>query len=133
MKIKCHFKPLLYILIILYNPAPLFADQDCDVLDYETGSFSIGLKAGGFGYGVGPEVSWSSSSGTKWNDALQYMVAEYQELCSRYNTGRISDAEYKKEVALIIKRSRGYTLELNRVFREKKNSIFLEMEREVSK
>ncbi|SVD06759.1 uncharacterized protein METZ01_LOCUS359613, partial [marine metagenome] len=46
------------------------------------------------------------------------MVAEYQELCSRYNTGRITDAEYKKEVDLIIKRSRGYTLELNRVFRE---------------
>jgi hypothetical protein len=126
-------KILLYILIIFYNPVPLFADQDCDVLDYETGSFSIGFKAGGFGYGVGPEVSWSSSYGTKWNDALQYMVAEYQELCSRYNTGRISDAEYKKEIDLIIKRSRGYTLELNRLFRIKKQSIFNEMEKEVSR
>jgi hypothetical protein len=126
-------KILLYILLIFYNPVSLFANQDCGVLDYETGSFSIGFKAGGFGYGVGPEVSWSSSNGTQWNDALQYMVAEYQELCSRYNTGRISDAEYKKEVDLIIKRSRGYTLELNRVFREKKNSIFNEMNREVSR
>jgi len=61
------------------------------------------------------------------------MVAEYQELCSRYNTGRISDAEYKKEIDLIIKRSRGHTLELNRLFRKKKQSIFEEMEREVSK
>lgn len=126
-------KILYIIILIFYNPASLFANQDCGVLDYETGSFTIGFKAGGFGYGVGPEVSWGSSSGTKWNDALQYMVAEYQELCSRYNTGRISDAEYKKEVDLIIKRSRGYTLELNRVFREKKDSIFNEMNREVSR
>ena len=126
-------KRLLYILIIFLYYSPVSAEQDCDVLNYETGTFSIGLKAGGFGYGVGPEVSIGSSSGTKWNDALQYMVAEYQELCSRYNTGRISDAEYKKEIDLIIKRSRGHTLELNRLFRKKKQSIFEEMEREVSK
>jgi len=126
-------KRLLYILIIFLYYSPVSAEQDCDVLNYETGTFSIGLKAGGFGYGVGPEVSFGSSNGTKWNDALQYMVAEYQELCSRYNTGRISDAEYKKEIDLIVKRSRGHALELNRLFRKKKQSIFEEMEREVSK
>lgn len=126
-------KRFLYILIIFLYYSPVSAEQDCDVLNYETGTFSIGLKAGGFGYGVGPEVSFGSSNGTKWNDALQYMVAEYQELCSRYNTGRISDAEYKKEIDLIVKRSRGHALELNRLFRKKKQSIFEEMEREVSK
>ena len=126
-------KFLSSIILILLCYSPVSAEQDCDVLNYETGTFSIGLKAGGFGYGVGPEVSFGSSNGTKWNDALQYMVAEYQELCSRYNTGRISDAEYKKEIDLIIKRSRGHTLELNRLFRKKKQSIFEEMEREVSK
>ena len=126
-------KRFLYILIIFLYYSPVSAEQDCDVLNYETGTFSIGLKAGGFGYGVGPEISFGSSNGTKWNDALQYMVAEYQELCSRYNTGRISDAEYKKEIDLIVKRSRGHALELNRLFRKKKQSIFEEMEREVSK
>ena len=78
-------------------------------MDYETGSFTVGFKAGGLLWGVGPEVSWGSANGTQWNDALQHMVAEYQELCSRYNTGRISDAEYKKEIDSIIKHSRGYT------------------------
>ena len=126
-------KRLLYILIIFLYYSPVSAEQDCDVLNYETGTFSIGLKAGGFGYGVGPDISFGSSNGTKWNDALQYMVAEYQELCSRYNTGRISDAEYKKEIDLIVKRSRGHALELNRLFRKKKQLIFEEMEREVSK
>jgi len=122
---------ILIVIVLLYSPVS--AEQDCAVLDYETDSFTIGFKAGGLLWGVGPEVSWGSAKGTQWNDALQHMVAEYQELCSRYNTGRISDAEYKKEITEIIKHSRGYTLELNRVFREKKNSIFEEMEREVQK
>ena len=121
-------KSLLYILLIFllpYNPA--YAQQDCSVLDYETDSFTVGFKAGGLLWGGGPEVSWGSAKGTQWNDALQHMVAEYQELCSRYNTGRISDAEYKKEITSIINHSRGYTLELNRIFREKKNTLFDEM------
>ena len=122
----------IYIIIIfLLCCSPASAEQDCAVMDYETGSFTVGFKAGGLLWGVGPEVSWGSANGTQWNDALQHMVAEYQELCSRYNTGRISDAEYKKEIDSIIKHSRGYTLELNRIFREKKDTLFDEMEREV--
>lgn len=122
-----------YILFIfLLYCSPVSAEQDCTVMDYETDSFTIGFKAGGLLWGVGPEVSWGSAKGTQWNDALQHMVAEYQELCSRYNTGRISDAEYKKEIDSIIKHSRGYVLKLNRIFREKKNTLFKEMEREVS-
>ena len=126
-------RPLYILILIVLLNSPVSAEQDCSVMDYETDSFTVGFKAGGLLWGVGPEVSWGSAKGTQWNDALQHMVAEYQELCSRYNTGRISDAEYKKEVDSIIKHSRGYTLELNRIFREKKNTLFDEMEREVSK
>ena len=121
---------IIFIFLLYYSPVS--AEQDCAVMDYETDSFTVGFKAGGLLWGVGPEVSWGSANGTQWNDALQHMVAEYQELCSRYNTGRISDAEYKKEIDSIIKHRRGYTLELNRIFREKKNTLFKEMEREVS-
>jgi len=125
-------KFLFSLSLILLCYSPVSAEQDCTVMDYETDSFTIGFKAGGLLWGVGPEVSWGSAKGTQWNDALQHMVAEYQELCSRYNTGRISDAEYKKEIDSIIKHSRGYVFELNRIFREKKNALFKEMEREVS-
>ena len=121
---------IIFIFLLYYSPVS--AEQDCAVMDYETDSYTVGFKAGGVLWGVGPEVSWGSANVTQWNDALQHMVAEYQELCSRYNTGRISDAEYKKEIDSIIKHSRGYTLELNRIFREKKNTLFKEMEREVS-
>ena len=126
-------KTLLYIFLILLSYNPVSAEQDCEVMDYESGSITLGMKAGGLFWGVGPEISFGSQSGVNWNDNLQYMVAEYQELCSRYNTGRISDTEKKKEIDSIIKRSRGYTLKLNRIFREKKNSIFDEMKREVSR
>ena len=121
---------IIFIFLLYYSPVS--AEQDCAVMYYETDSFTVGFKAGGLLWGVGPEVSWGSANGTQWNDALQHMVAEYQELCSRYKTGRISDAENKKEIDSIIKHSRGYTLELNRIFREKKNTLFKEMEREVS-
>ena len=122
-------KKILYILILLCHK-PVYADeiQDCDIMTYETGSITLGFKAGGFGFGVGPEVSFGSSSGVKWGNNLQYMVAEYMELCSRYNTGRVSKEDYDKEIQLIIYRSRNFTFKMNEIFRKKKQLIFDEME-----
>ena len=122
-------KKILYILIFLCHK-PVYADeiQDCDIMTYETGSITLGFKAGGFGFGVGPEVSFGSSSGVKWGNNLQYMVAEYMELCSRYNTGRVSKEDYDKEIRLIIYRSRNFTFKMNEIFRKKKQLIFDEME-----
>ncbi len=122
-------KKILYILIFLCHK-PVYADeiQDCDVMTYETGSITLGFKAGGFGFGVGPEVSFGSSTGVKWGNNLQYMVAEYMELCSRYNTGRVSKEDYDKEIQLIIHRSRNFTFKINEMFRRKKQLMFNEME-----
>ena len=127
-------KFLIFILTILYHiPAIAFEKQDCDIMKYEKGSITFGFKAGGLFWGVGPEVSFGSMSGTEWRDNLQYMVAEYQELCSRYNTGRVSKADDDKEIQKIIERSRNYTFKINEHFRKKKETIFNEMEMEVSK
>ena len=53
-------KKIIYILILLcYNP--VYAEQqDCNIMKYESGSITLGFKAGGFGWGVGPEVSFGS-------------------------------------------------------------------------
>lgn len=123
---------IIFIFLLYYNPAYAIQQQDCDVMRYESGNISFGFKAGGFGWGVGPEISFGSQSGTKWNDNLQFMVAEYQELCSRYNTGRMSKVEYDKEIQLIIQRSRNYIIKMDKIFREKKENLFSELEREVS-
>ena len=123
------FKVYYVIFIFLLYYSPVFAEnQDCNIMKYETGSITFGMKAGGFGWGIGPEVSFGSSSGVKWRDNLQYMVAEYQELCSRYNTGRMSKLEYDKEIQLIIQRSRNFTFKMNEMFRRKKQLMFDEME-----
>ena len=123
----------IIIFLLLHSPVYGFEKQDCEVMDYESGSITLGFKAGGLLWGVGPEVSFGSQSGVVWRDNLQYMVAEYQELCSRYNTGRISQSEYDKEIQLIIQRSREFTFKMNEIFRRNKKSMFNEMEKEILK
>ena len=125
---------MIFILIILYHvPSFAFEKQDCNIMKYEKDNITFGFKAGGLFWGIGPEVTFGSISGVEWRDNLQYMVAEYQELCSRYNTGRVSKVDYDKEIQTIIERSRNYTFKINEYFRKKKNLIFNELEREVSK
>jgi hypothetical protein len=121
---------LLFLLFITSCPKAAIAveQQDCEVMDREEFQVALGWKVGGFGWGVGPEVSFGSSSGVRWSGSVQYMVAEYQELCSRYNTGRISKEEYNKEIQNIIQRSRRYERELAEYFKQKKQVIFNEME-----
>jgi hypothetical protein len=55
------------------------------------------------------------------------MVAEFQELCTRFNTGRLSQEEYSEEVYGIINRSRNYTKELEERLKKKKDALFQEM------
>jgi len=121
-------KNIIFILILLCHNSVYAEQQDCDIMNYETDSITLGFKAGGLFWGVGPEVTFGSQSGVVWNDNLQYMVAEYQELCSRFNTGRVSKIQYDKEIQLIIQRSRNFTFKMNEVFRRKKQSMFQEME-----
>ena len=114
-------KTLYIIILISFCYSPVSAEQDCAVMDYETDSFTVGFKAGGLLWGVGPEVTWGSSNGVVWNNTLQYTVAEYKELCARFNTGRMTKEEYKREINLIIERSRNYALKLARLLKEKNN------------
>jgi hypothetical protein len=104
------------------------ADQDCRVMEKKDDGISLGFKFGGFGWGVGPEIGFHNKSGIDWHDNIQYMIAEYQELCSRFNTGRISETEYQKEINNIISRSRGYSKEMYLHFEKKKQKFFNEME-----
>ena len=118
----------IIIFLLLHSSVYAFEKQDCEVMKYESGSITLGFKAGGLFWGIGPEVTFGSQSGVVWRDNLQYMVAEYQELCSRYNTGRVSKVEYDKEIQLIIQRSRDFTFKMNETFRRKKQLMFQEME-----
>ena len=101
--------------------------QDCSIMRNETDTYGFGFKIGGLLYGMGPEVYYGHSSGINWNWGTQLMVAEFQELCTRFNTGRLSQEEYSEEVYGIINRSRNYTKELEERLKKKKDALFQEM------
>ena len=119
---------IIIILIFTMSASMALADQDCRVMEKRDDGISLGFKFGGFGWGVGPEIGFHNKSGIDWHDNIQYMIAEYQELCSRFNTGRISETEYQKEINNIISRSRNYSKEMYLHFEKKKQKFFNEME-----
>ena len=102
--------------------------QDCSIMRSETDTYGFGFKIGGLLYGMGPEVYYGHSSGINWNWGTQLMVAEFQELCTRFNTGRLSKEEYSEEVYGIINRSRNYTKELEKRLKKKKDALFQEID-----
>ncbi len=130
LKMKMMFRFSLILILLCYSPASAFVEQDCDIMKRKDNNITFGFKAGGLVWGIGPVVTFKNSFGTKWNGNVQYMVAEYQELCSRYNTKRISKEQYDNEIQNIIERSRRYEMEMSEHFRKKKEVIFNEMEGE---
>ena len=102
--------------------------QDCDIMRKKDNTVGLGFKFGGLMWGFGPEIQIGHSSGVAWKGDVQRMVAEYQELCTQFNTGRLSQEEYKFEKKGIIQRGYGYAKELDKRFKQKKNDMFKEMD-----
>ena len=76
-------------------------EQDCSVYKSENGKITLGFKAGGLFFGIGPEISFGTESGIGWDNLTQRLVARYLELCTRFNTGSISKPEYDKRLKKI--------------------------------
>jgi len=120
-------KFLFSLSLILLCYSPVSAEQDCDVMKNKDTNVTFGFKAGTILMGVGPEIAFRDFYGTQWRGNIQYMIAEYEELCSRYNTGRMTKEEYDKEIQNIISRSRRYEQEVAERFRMKKELMFNEL------
>ena len=103
--------------------------QDCSIMRKKDDSVAFGWKFGGLIWGFGPEIKIGHSSGVAWKADVQRMVAEYQELCTQFNTGRLSQQEYQQEKAGIIKRGYNYARELEKRFKQKKDDMFKEMDK----
>ena len=102
--------------------------QDCSIMRKKDDSIGLGFKFGGLMWGFGPEIKIGHSSGVAWKGDVQRMVAEYQELCTQFNTGRLSQQEYQQEKTGIIKRGYNYARELEQRFKKKKDDMFKEMD-----
>ena len=83
------------------NEHIMVEEQDCSVYESEDGRITLGFKAGGLFFGIGPEISFGEESGINWDSLTQRLVARYLELCTRFNTGSISKAEYDKRLKKI--------------------------------
>ena len=107
--------------------------QDCSVHKGVDGKLTLGCKLGGFLFGIGPEISFGKKSGIDWDHTVQGLIARYQELCARFNTGSISKAEYKKRLAEI-ERIEKDAYDLHQEFLKKKarqkQDLFDELESE---
>jgi hypothetical protein len=108
---------LLALCLILGNAANSFAfklylddtftdyieaeEQDCEVHETEGGEITLGFKAGNFLFSVGPEVTFGVFSGIDWDVTVQRLIARYQQVCTRYNTGSLTKKDYDKRIAEI--------------------------------
>jgi hypothetical protein len=102
--------------------------QDCSIMRKKDDSLALGFKFGGLMWGFGPEIKIGHSSGVAWKSDVQRMVAEYQELCTQFNTGRLSQQEYQAEKQQIVQRGYNYARELEKRFKQKKDAMFREMD-----
>lgn len=75
--------------------------QDCSVHKSEDGRITLGFKVGNFLFGMGPEISFGKKTGIDWDRTVQGLIARYQELCARFNTGSITKQEYDERLVKI--------------------------------
>ncbi len=75
--------------------------QDCSIHKTKDGRITLGFKLGGLIWGVGPEISFGQKDGIDWGHTIQGLIARYQELCARFNTGSITKQEYDERMAKI--------------------------------
>ncbi|MDP7557557.1 MAG: hypothetical protein QF687_06715 [Nitrospinaceae bacterium] len=107
--------------------------QDCSVYETEDGRITLGFKAGGLFFGIGPEITFGEKTGIDWDNLVQRLVARYLELCTRFNTGSISKAAYDSRLKKIESiEAEAYELHQNFIKEKagRKDKMFDELENE---
>ena len=77
--------------------------MDCRVYDTRGEGMRSGIDFGilfGLVHG-GPPAEQAKLSGAKWDRGVNQMVGQYKELCSRFNSGGISQSAYNQRLAEI--------------------------------
>ncbi len=109
--------------------------QDCSVHKNEDGRITLGFKLGGLLFGIGPEITFGKKEGIDWDHTVQGLIARYQELCARFNTGSITKQEYDERMAKIEgieKEAYGLYKEFLRKKARRKQDVFDELDRETT-
>lgn len=88
--------------------------QDCKAWDTVDDRITLGLKIGNILVSVGPEITFGDKIGIDWNRMSQKMIARYKQLCTQFNSGQLTMAEYDKRRAQI----EGVHREANNLFQK---------------
>ena len=110
--------------------------QDCSVHKSVDGRITLGFKVGNFLFGMGPEISFGKKTGIDWDHTVQGLIARYQEVCARFNTGSITKQEYDERLVKI-ENVEKEAYNLYQAFLKKKarrkQDVFDELDRETQK
>lgn len=109
-------------------------DMDCTV-HRSSGGITVGFKAGNLLFGFGPEITFGKQ-GITWDKAVQAVIARYQELCARFNTGSITKKEYDQRLREIDALAKEVTELQQKLLKQTKQSAkesFAELQRETGK
>jgi hypothetical protein len=76
---------------------------DCRVYDERTKSLTVGFSVSTLlgAASAGPYATTAETTGVKWDKTAQIIVAQYKELCARYNSGAVSQPSYDNRIAEI--------------------------------
>jgi hypothetical protein len=107
---------------------------DCGVYDERTKSLTVGLSFSLlFGAAAaGPYVTSAESAGVKWEKAAQMVVAQYKEVCSRYNAGAISQPSYDgriSEIDQLYAEAQGIRASVDAVIRGHSKEAFADLDK----
>jgi hypothetical protein len=76
---------------------------DCSVYDEKGRSLTVGVNFSLL-WGAaasGPFVQRGEVTGVKWDKSVQFIVAQYKEVCGRFNAGALTQAAYNTRLAEI--------------------------------
>jgi hypothetical protein len=110
---------------------------DCAVYDERGKSLTAGLNFSALwgGASAGPYVQRAEQVGVKWDKGVQMLVAQYKELCGRYNGGALTQQEYDgrlSEIDQLYGEAAGIRQSADEVARRHSKESFSELDRETS-
>jgi hypothetical protein len=70
---------------------------DCRTYEGKRG-LTIGFKAGFYTFNFGPQLTLGGDESIKWDKSVHGLIAQYKELCTRFNAGAVTLKEYKERI-----------------------------------
>lgn len=111
-------------------------EQDCSVHKTEGGEITLGFKAGNFLFSVGPEITFGRYKGIDWDVTVQRLIARYQQVCTRYNTGSLTKKDYDKRIAEVETLEKEAYKIYQKMLKEKtqkRDNVFRELDQDVGR